>query len=471
MRTRRTRARRPAPPRRGHSTRTRGRARGYQPTRRGRTNTRRANTRRRNPYRRRPGSRLNAGKSLKTAIAAGTVAMVIVVVVAVLAGGGWKAIKRDLASHLGPAPTAPPSPVADQVVYAVRTANDAAIILPAAVQADLRQVALAHQSIELSRVGYTGEVSPSVIDMTPRTGNSPADPPLRVAGREGPAIQAKISSIQTAVNSAAGSTGGGRALFAGLNRITFTDVPVTVISSGLDLANPDNFRTLDWSVPAAEVVADVRKAGDLPALHGPVTFVLVPTAGPQQQLGQAQKSYIQAIWTALLKAAGATSVRFIDATGTTAGSVAPSAPTVSVPALVDTPIPQVSAGNNKVTCTVPDSYFIFDTADLIDPAQTVQNLTPCIADALAAHGTFALDGWASYEGPLNSDGQPEYNYPVNQTLSNKRVQTIASLLVNDLHVLQSAITREIGHGNVDQPDPGDPRGAANRVVVITYTVN
>jgi hypothetical protein len=229
---------------------------------------------------------------------------------------------------------------------------------------------------------------------------------------------------------------------------------------------------LDWSVAPSAVVAEVKKAGDLPALHGQVTFVLVPTAGPQQQLGQAQKNYIQAIWTALLKAAGATSVRFIDATGTTASSaVVPSAPTVPVPALVDTPIPQVPAGNNKKTCTVSDGYFIFDTADLIDPAQTVQNLTPCITDALAARATFALDGWASYEGPLNADGQPEYNYPANQTLSDERVQTIASLLVNDLHVPQSAITHESGHGNVDQPDPGDPRSAANRVVVITYTVS
>ena len=58
----------------------------------------------------------------------------------------------------------------------------------------------------------------------------------------------------------------------------------------------------------------------------------------------------------------------------------------------------------------------------------------------------------------------------NQTLSEQRVQTIASLLVNDLHVPQSAITHQVGHGNVDQPNP-DPRSAANRVVVITYTVN
>jgi hypothetical protein len=396
----------------------------------------------------RPGSRLNAGRSWRTAIVAGSVVAVIAVVVAVLASGGL----RDL-GHQGTAPD-PPGSVADQVVYTARTANDAAITLPAEVQQDLLQAGLAHQSIDLIRVGYAGDVAGSAIDMTPRTGNSSADPPLRVYGREVPAIDAKIAGIQATVNSAAAATGGGRALFAGLIRITFTSAPVIIISSGLDLANPDNFRALDWSVAPSAVVSEVEKAGDLPALHGPVTFVLVPTAGSQQQLGQAQKNYIEAIWAALLNAAGATSVTFIDASGTTASSAAPAAPTVPVPALPDTPIPQVPAGNNKVTCTVPDSYFIFDTAALIDPAQAVQNLAPCIDAALAAHATFALDGWASYEGPL----------------SNARVQTIAALLVNDFGVPQSSITHEIGHGNAGQPDPGNPRSAANRVVVITYTV-
>jgi hypothetical protein len=480
MRTRRTRVRRGAPLRRGRSNRTGGRARSrYQPTRRGRPNTRRRNmrrpntrrpyNRRRNPYRGRPVSSLNTGMSLKSAIMIGAAAVVVAVVVAVLAGGGFRAAARDL-GHTGPAPGAPGS-VADQFIYTARTANDAAIALPAAVQQNLLQIGMAHQSIELMRVGYTGDVSTSYVDMTPRTGNSSTDPPLRVAGREGSAIDAKISGIQIAVNSAAGATGGGRALFVGLTRITFTGAPVTIISSGLDLANPDNFRILSWSVPPAVLVAEVKKAGALPALRGPVTFVLVPTVGRQQQLGQAQKDYVEAVWTALLKAAGATSVRFIDAVATTASSAAPSALSVPIPALPDTPIPQVPIGNNSVTCTVPDGYFQFDKADLVDPAQTAQNLTPCINAALAAHATFALDGWASYEGPLNAAGQPEFNYAYNITLSNERVQTIADLLVNELGVPQPSITHEIGHGNMDQPDPNDPRSAANRVVVITYTVN
>jgi hypothetical protein len=363
-----------------------------------------------------------------------------------------------------------PGSVSDQFIYTARTANDAAITLPTAVQQNLLRAGLAHQSIGLMRVGYSGDISASSIDMTPRIGDSSADPALKVYGREVPVIDAKISRIQMTVNSAAAATGGGSALFLGLTRISFTAAPVTIISSGLDLANPDNFRTLNWSVDPAVLVAEVKKAGDLPALHGPVTFVLVPPVAPQRQLGQSQKDYVKAIWTALLKAAGAKSVTFIDATGTTASSAAPTAPTVPIPAMPDTPIPQVDEGHNKVTCTVPDSYFVFDTPELIDPAQTMRNLTPCIDAALTAHATFALDGWASYEGPLNADGQPEFNYPINQTISEERAQAIANLLANDLGVPWSSISHVTGHGNMNQPDPGDPRSSANRVVIITYTV-
>jgi hypothetical protein len=335
------------------------------------------------------------------------------------------------------------------------------------VQAGLRQDGLAHQSIELTRVDYTGTVSTSDVDLTPRTGNSPQDPVLKVSGRALPAIDAKISGIEADVNDPSG-TAGGRALYAGLTRTDFTGVPVTIISSGIDLANPDDFRSLQWKVSPGDVVADVKRTGDQPALHGPVTFVLVPVAGSQPQLGQAQKSYLKAVWTALLTAAGATSVTFIDASTTAATATAPKVPPVSLPDLPTTPIPQVP-GPKGVTCTVPQSYFAFNTADLVDAAKTIRDLTPCITAALAAHATFALDGWTSYEGPLTAAGQPAVNDPANITLSQERVQAIANLLVNDLAVPASAITRTTGHGNLGQPNP-DPRSAANRVVVITYTI-
>jgi outer membrane protein OmpA-like peptidoglycan-associated protein len=398
---------------------------------------------------------------------AGAAVLVIAVVVTFLAGGSHLIHEFRPASG---SPSDPPGSAAEQVVYTARTANDAAITLPAAVQQNLVQAGKAHQTIELIRVGYAGDDTTSYLDLTPRTGSSPTDPPLRVSGRAVPVIDAKIGGIQTTINSATGITGGNRALFAGLTRADFTGVPVTIISSGLDLANPDNFRALNWRVHAATLVADVKAADELPILHAPVTFVLVPTAGAQRQLTQTQVNYIKGIWTALLRASGATSVTFIDAVSTTASSPAPVAPTVPVPALSSTPIALVPAGPGQVKCTVTDSYFVFNTANLISQDQTEQNLTPCVQAALAAHATFTLDGWTSYEGPLNAEGKPEFDYAYNQTLSEERVQTIESLLVDDLGVPQSAITRATGHGNEDQPNP-DPRSAANRVVVITYTVN
>ena len=449
--------RRGAPPRRGRSTRTRGHAKvHHRPASRGSRYSHRGRTPGRYSHRGRT-PRLNLGKPL---IAAG--------VAIVLAVAGY-AVAHRLVGVAGAA-TRPADVGAPQFISTARTANGAAITLPDAVQDNLRQAGLAHQTIELTRVGYTGNVSTSYIDMTPRTGSSSQDPVLKVSGREVPVIDAKISGIETAINSPAATTGGGQALYAGLTRIDFTGAPVTIISSGIDLADPDDFRVLKWTVPPEEVVADVKKAGALPSLHGPVTFVLVPTSGPQPQLEEAQKTYLKAVWTALLTAAGATSVTFIDALGTAASSAAPSTPIVSIPALPATPIPLVSVGNNKVTCTVPDSYFIFKTPTLFNPAKTRRDLTPCINAALAVHATFALDGWTSYEGPLSADSKPEFDYPYNRQLSEARVRTIANLLVDDLGVPSSAITRMTGHGNVDQPDP-DPRSPANRVVVITYTTN
>jgi hypothetical protein len=444
---RKTRVRRGALPRRGRSTRTR---------RREVVRHRSAHRRARYGHRART-SRWSLGKS--------SIAATVVAVVVVLALAGYLVVHGVARADTGP----PAGTVARQFIYTAPTANDAVITLPDLVKNELLQVGLAHQSIALTRVDSTGEVSTSYIDMTPRTGDSSDDPVLKVTGRAIPVIDAKISAIEKAINTPAATTDGGQALYVGLTRTDFTGAPVTIISSGLDLANPDNFRALKWSVPPEEVVAEVKKSGALPALHGPVTFVTVPTAGPQPQLGQTQKNYRNNIWASLLTAAGATSVTFMDANGTTASFGAPSAPTVPVPSLPGTPIPQVGKTKNRVTCTVPADYFAFNTPQLIDPATTEQDLTPCINAALAAHATFALDGWASYEGPLNANGKPEFDYPGNRKLSEERVQIIAKLLVNDLGVPSSAITRETGHGNVKQPDP-DPRSPANRVVVITYTI-
>jgi hypothetical protein len=328
---------------------------------------------------------------------------------------------------------------------------------------------LAHQKVALTRVDSTGQTATSIIDLTPRTGDSPNDPVLKVEDRAIPVIEAKIATLETTINSSSATTGD-RALYTGLTKIDFTSVPTTIISSGLDLASPDNFRDLNWSIPPQEVVANVKKADAQAALRGPVTFVVVPTTGAQAQLGQAQKEYRNTVWTALLTSAGATSVTFLDATGTATSSSTP-APTVPVPDMPGTPIPPLKSATDpkKVTCTLSASYFVVNTPILIDTGKTKADLTTCVKDALAAKATFALDGWTSYVGPLDAAGKPAIDSPENRALSDSRVNTIAALLTDEFGVPPASITNRAGHGNTDQPDP-DPSSEKNRVVVITYTV-
>lgn len=354
------------------------------------------------------------------------------------------------------------------LVYTAPTANDEVIELPPQLRAQLLEIGRAHRSVTLSRVEHDGTVSTSVVDLTPRTGGSEGHV-LKVPERARQAIDTTIDDIQADINETPARSGG-RALYLGLGRISFTGVPVVLVSSGLDLSDPVDFRALDWAVSDEQLVDSLQEAKVQPALGGPVTFVVVPSGGAQPQLGQAQKDYVRARWTAMLGAAGATSVRFLDAVGSPPTSTV-AAPVVPLPAVPGTPIPVVADPKDPRTasCTLPSSYFEFNRESLVDPGRTAADLERCVREAMAAGATFALDGWTSYEGPLDAHGQPSTDDPVNRSLSRARVATIADLLVERFRVPRSVITRQVGHGNLDQPHP-DPRSAANRVVIITYTL-
>ena len=359
--------------------------------------------------------------------------------------------------------------VAMRIIYTAPTANDAAISIPAETKNQLENLGLNGQKIALTKIDSTGEVTDTVIDLTPRTGDSPKDEVLKVPERALPVVNDKITAIEQTINASPASSGD-RALYAGLTKINFTSVPTVIISSGLDLASPDNYRDLNWTVKPEDVVDNVKKAGAQAALHGPVSFVIVPPSGAQAQLGQAQKDYRNSVWHALLTSAGATSVQFIEGLGTAPASTVP-APAVPIPALPDTPITPVKSPSDpkKVSCTLPAGYFIVNTPTLIDPQKTKNDLAPCVQAATAAHASFSLDGWTSYDGPVDAQGRPALDDPDRRALSNDRVNAIADLLITQLGVSPDAITSKTGHGNTDQPDP-DPKSEKNRVVVITYTI-
>jgi hypothetical protein len=365
--------------------------------------------------------------------------------------------------------TAFPSTAIRQILYTAGTANDARFWLPESVKADQREVGLQQGKTALTRIDSTGEPETSIIDLTGRDTNGRV---LKVADRSLAAIDTKIGALESLIRNSKASTGG-HALFTGLTKARFSHVPVTIVSSGLDLSAPVDFRSLNWNVDPARVVAAVKQAGELPDLAGaPVTFVVVPSTGAQDQLRQAQRDYRNKMWTALLTASGASSVTFIEAEADSSGTRSTRAPAVPLPPLPETPItPTTDLRNPRRTlCALPSStYFRKDEAVLIDKAKTVRALQPCITAALAAQATIDLDGWTSYEGLLTPQGKPSRDAPENRKLSAERVRALAELLVKDMQVSGAKITHLQGHGNVDQPYP-DPRDPANRVVIVSYLV-
>jgi len=377
------------------------------------------------------------------------------------------------ATATSPAAGAGGTPIALQVVYTAPTSNDTPSVLPSTVRDELSKLADSHESIAITRIEGDGTIETRTVDMTPRTGDNPSDPPLTVPERSHQKTQAKIAQIENELNSPAAI--GGRSLFKGLTRVDFAGTPVILVSSLIDLSSPADFRTLNWSTDPSEVVAIAD--GAIADIEAPVTFVVVPTGGDQPQLGAEDKSYAKNFWETVLRSANADEVTFVDATAnpTAPKRDAPTTPVVEPQPLPDTPItpepdPEHPADPTTASCTIGGSYFAWASPDLLDRDLTVDNLSGCIKEALASCATFEVHGWASYEGGLTPEGRPTHNDPFNQELSEDRVATIVTLLTTELAVPAEDIVTQKGHGNLDLPVPNDPPSPDNRMVRITYTV-
>jgi outer membrane protein OmpA-like peptidoglycan-associated protein len=388
-----------------------------------------------------------------------------VVAAAAVVGGCVLGVSK--ANQSEPAENAPRA--AHHIVYTAPTANDAAVQLPQRVRDELVNVGMDHGTVALTRVESTGATSTEIIDLTPRVSDDPDSPALKVPERAREAATAKVVDVEKRIN-AVPATQAGRALYTGLTKVDLTDQDITIISSGLDLAAPVDFRTLNWTVDPSEVVKAAKDSGELPALSGStVTFVAVPAVGAQEQLRQRHKQYRDSVWTGLMHASGATSVAFVDAVGDRATSTT-AAPAVELTDLPGTPIsPKADPQQAKrMVCPLPGStYFKPDTADLVDAGKTQADLEGCIKAAVASRAGIKVDGWTAYDGALTADGKPAVDSPHNRALSTERCQAIVRLLVSEMGVPADRITEITGHGNTDQPNP-DPRSADNRLVVVSY---
>ena len=356
---------------------------------------------------------------------------------------------------------APAGPVlGGTIVYTAPTANQAAIRIAGSAREMLEQAGAQHQVVRVVRIDGNGAVSTSATDMTPRVDGKPDGEPLKVAERAAKEIDRLIGTLERQLNEKS-SIVGGEALFAGLSRARI-DVsrPVFVFSSGLDTTDPVDFRKLAFDVSPATLAAELRKAGELPALQGAaITFVMLGESGRQPVLRRPQIVYREAVWTALLRTAGAPTVQYEYPDSEPSTSTLP-APVVPIPPPPSTPVPaQTTRVPGEKTCTLSAAtYFASDQAVLLDRQATLRAIGSCAA-------TIGSTGRVSVEGHTSS-AVKRPNNPVALKLSTQRAQVVAGLLVQ-LHVARNRIDIK-GYGNANQPypDPSDPR---NRCVIVRFS--
>lgn len=180
---------------------------------------------------------------------------------------------------------------------------------------------------------------------------------------------------------------------------------IDVISSGLQTADPLDFRKLGWDYDPEKVTKTLQQAGNLPNLTGlSVSFIgLGQTSGSQPTLSIAERAKVTDLWLDICKSAGAKSCT---ATGTV---------TEALPLAVR-PVPVITVGTTATPCSAPlslssdvlfagDSYDLLRSADaqLDQVASTLKACPSAVAVSLVGHTANVDHGTATQWDKLSQD--------------------------------------------------------------------
>ncbi len=239
---------------------------------------------------------------------------------------------------------------------------------------------------------------------------------------------------------------------------------VYLSDSGLSETGVMDFRQQPGLIEAmpSEVVTSLTAEHELPDLKG-VAVVLSgigDTAPPQHPLSIAERDNLIAIWSAIARAGGATSVQADPAP--LSGPAPAGVPPVSL-----VPVPGVSSvhGSGGTHITMPDLLlFHFNSATLIPAADAI--LQPIVGQARNQHLGVSITGYASPEGSA------DYNL----ALSERRAIAVRDRLIV-LGLPAAQITDVTGLGAAGQsPDScfvnghlDEARCAPLRRVVVTLS--
>jgi OOP family OmpA-OmpF porin len=206
--------------------------------------------------------------------------------------------------------------------------------------------------------------------------------------------------------------------------------------SGLQETGLVNFRQTGMiGADPAGVASSLAHQGDLPYLAG-ITVVLAgigDTAPPQVPLSIGEQQNVTAIWVAIAKAGGATSVRVDPAP---LGGPAPA----RVPLVLPVPVPAASirTGPGGTLISLPDVLlFYFNSATLAPAADAV--LQPLAERARSQHLGVSITGYAS----------PEGSAAYNTALSERRAIAVRNRLIA-LGLPAAQITHVTGAGTDGQ---------------------
>ncbi|WP_243061846.1 OmpA family protein [Humibacter sp. RRB41] len=240
---------------------------------------------------------------------------------------------------------------------------------------------------------------------------------------------------------------------------------VVVVGSGLQTVDPLNFAVSGLlTADPSTVVADLKSKGELPTDLSGITVYwsgLGDVAGDQQPLTITARSNLQAIWSAIIKAAGGTlSVLSETASGSAASGL---------PAVTAVPVPATATNTNwtqPIVVRDGDLLFVKDTATFSD-SSTAQKVLAGLVPSIEQNGqVITITGTASKDQATSNTAD--------LTLSKQRADAVKQALVA-LGVSASLLTTAgVGHewcGFKTETDASgtysDALAEQNRTVILT----
>jgi outer membrane protein OmpA-like peptidoglycan-associated protein len=240
---------------------------------------------------------------------------------------------------------------------------------------------------------------------------------------------------------------------------------VLVVGSGLQTVDPLNFAVQGLlTADPQQVAADLKSKGELPKdLEGVTVYWsgLGDVAGPQQPLTITARSNLEAIWAAIVKAAGGTlSVLPEPASGGAA---------TGLPAVTTVPVPAAATKtdwSHPIVVRDSDLLFVKNTATFSQPA-TAQQVLAGLVPAIEQNGqTVTITGTASKDQATSNASD--------LVLSKQRADAVKQALVTLGVPASLLVTAGVGHdwcGFKPETDAtgtySDALAAQNRSVILT----